>query len=137
MAWLALQRSEFRCRGMNRGERGRLMKRVVYLILSFTFIMIYNLGYPEETTNPNEARLREIAQRKEELVIEREKLQKEIEQFNMDLQAKGRLMYIREKREMEKRQAEIQEKIKRFNEELDNLNQEEQRLLGLQKPMGP
>ncbi len=78
-------------------------------------------------------RLLEISKRKEEMMVEKERLDSEQRQFNEDLKKEGRLTSIRKNREFERRAAELEEKIKKFNEELERLNQEEERLLNILK----
>jgi predicted Zn-dependent protease len=82
-----------------------------------------------------EGRLKEIAKRKEEMVLEKERLDSEQLKLNEDFKKEGRLMSIRERREFENRSKELEEKIKGFNEELNRLDQEEQRLLNTLKSM--
>lgn len=115
----------------------------------FAFILSYNLasaGYGVyhgkeniiilQAVNENvESRLEYISKRKEEIRLELEKLKKEEEQLIDDIKKEGSLMSVRKKRELEHRSRELEEKIKRFIEELEKLNQEEQGLLGIQKPM--
>lgn len=115
----------------------------------FAFILSYNLasaGYGVyhgkeniiilQAVNENvESRLEYISKRKEEIRLELEKLKKEEEQLIDDIKKEGSLMSVRKKRELEHRSRELEEKIKRFIEELEKLNQEEQSLLGIQKPM--
>ncbi|MEK6691218.1 MAG: hypothetical protein AABY78_07975 [Nitrospirota bacterium] len=89
-----------------------------------------------QAVNENvESRLEYISKRKEEIRLELEKLKKEEEQLIDDIKKEGSLMSVRKKRELEHRSRELEEKIKRFIEELEKLNQEEQGLLGIQKPM--
>lgn len=124
---------------------------MIIFTLFFVIILTYNPaseGYlipPEKGTVPIiilqavnenvESRLEYISKRKEEIRLELEKLKKEEEQLIDDIKKEGSLMSVRKKRELEHRSRELEEKIKRFIEELEKLNQEEQGLLGIQKPM--
>ncbi len=76
-----------------------------------------------------ENKLKEIAKKKEEMMTEAEKLNKEKKQLEEDVKKEGMLTTIGRKREMEKRTSEITEKINNFNEELNKLNQEQEKLL--------
>jgi uncharacterized protein (DUF3084 family) len=130
-------------------KKEKKIKRAVYFIMFFAFILSYNLasaGYGVyhgkeniiilQAVNENvESRLEYISKRKEEIRLELEKLKKEEEQLIDDIKKEGSLMSVRKKRELEHRSRELEEKIKRFIEELEKLNQEEQGLLGIQKPM--
>lgn len=74
-------------------------------------------------------RLKEIAKKKEEMRAEGEKLTNERKKLEEDIKKEGRVTSIREKRELERRTLELEEKIKKFNEELNSIEQEQERLL--------
>lgn len=74
-------------------------------------------------------RLREIAKRKDEMKAEGEKLTEEKKKLNEDIKKEGRVTSPRKERELEHQKSAIEERIKRFNEELYRLEQEQERLL--------
>ncbi|MBI1811034.1 MAG: hypothetical protein HY035_08855 [Nitrospirae bacterium] len=79
----------------------------------------------QETVN----RLKEIAKKKEEMKAEGEKLSEERKKLDEDIKKKGRVLAIREKRELEKQLSELETKIKKFNDEMSSLDQEQEMLL--------
>ncbi len=74
-------------------------------------------------------RLEEIAQRKRELSSEREKLVKEREQLDEDFKKAPDWMTTDKYEDLNKRNAQLTEKIKLFNEEAGRLNDEEKRIV--------
>ncbi|MDO9288631.1 MAG: hypothetical protein Q7T83_07560 [Thermodesulfovibrionales bacterium] len=76
-----------------------------------------------------ESRLREIAKKKEEMKAEAGKLSEEKKKIEEDIKKEGMVTSIRAKREFEKRAAEITERIRKFNEELNRVDDEEARLV--------
>ncbi|MBI4685731.1 MAG: hypothetical protein HY755_11085 [Nitrospirae bacterium] len=76
-----------------------------------------------------DSKLREIAKKKEDMRAESEKLSNEKEKLNEDIRKKGRVLAIREKRELEKKISELETKIKKFNKEMSSLDQEQEGLL--------
>lgn len=73
-------------------------------------------------------RLEDISQRKKELLSEREKIVKEREQLGEDLNKAPDWMPTNQFDELNKRNAQLGEKIKLFNEEVGRLNDEERRI---------
>ncbi len=76
-----------------------------------------------------ENRLKDIAKRKDELKAVAEKLNEEKKRIEDEFSKKGRVISIREERELKQRTSEIEEKINKFNEELTRLDLEQERLL--------
>ena len=76
-----------------------------------------------------ENRLREIGKKKEELGNEDKKIAEDRKKLEEDIKKEGISTSIREKREFEKRAAEITERIRKFNEELNRVDEEEARLV--------
>ena len=76
-----------------------------------------------------DSKLKEIAKKKEQMRAEGEKLIADKKKLEEDIRGKGRVLAIREKRELEKRLSELDEKIKKFNEEMSSLDQEQEGLL--------
>ncbi len=74
-------------------------------------------------------RLEDISQRKRELFSEREKLVKEKEQLNEDINKTPDWMPVKQYEELQERNAELDKKIKKFNEEVGELNREEKNIL--------
>ncbi|MBA3071366.1 MAG: adenylyl-sulfate kinase [Nitrospirae bacterium] len=75
----------------------------------------------EKSTQPQEqeidSKLKEIARKKAQLRTEGEKLIADKKKLEEDIKKKGRVLAIREKRELEKKAAEIEEKINKVNED--------------------
>ena len=88
---------------------------------------------PEKVTQPQKQeivnRLKEIAKKKEEMKAEGEKLSEERKKLDEDIKKKGRVLSIREKRELEQKIPELNKKIKKFDEEMSSLDTEEAALL--------
>ena len=76
-----------------------------------------------------DSKLGEIAVKKEQMRAEEEKLTAERKKLEEDIKKKGRVLAIREKREIEKQISELETKIKKFNEEFSKLAAEEENLL--------
>ncbi|MDP2278682.1 MAG: hypothetical protein Q8K51_10710 [Nitrospirota bacterium] len=76
-----------------------------------------------------DSKLKEIAGKKAQLRAEGEKLIAERKKLEEDIKKKGRVLAIREKREIEKQISELETKIKKFNEEISSLDQEQEGLL--------
>jgi len=76
-----------------------------------------------------ENRLKDIAKRKDELKAVAEKLNEEKKRIEDEFSKKGRVISIREERELKQRTSEIEEKINKFNEEINRLDLEQERLL--------
>lgn len=74
-------------------------------------------------------RLEDIAQRKKELFSERERLVKEKEQLNEDLNKSPDWMPVKQFDELNDRNARLTEKIRLFNEEAGRLNDEEKQIV--------
>ena len=74
-------------------------------------------------------RLMEIGKKKEELGLEDKKIAEDRKKLEEDIKKEGIATSIREKREYEKRAAEITERIRKFNEELNRVDDEEARLV--------
>ena len=70
-------------------------------------------------------RLEEIRQRKSELKNEREKLSKEREQLQSDIRNAPDWMTVKQYNEINKRNSDIEGRIKSFNEEVRGLDEEE------------
>ena len=76
-----------------------------------------------------DSKLKEIAGKKAQLRAEGEKLSEERKKLDEEIKKKGRVLAIREKREIEKQISELETKIKKFNEEMSSLDQEQEGLL--------
>jgi uncharacterized protein (DUF3084 family) len=76
-----------------------------------------------------DSKLREIAGKKAQLRAEGEKLMADKNKLEEEIKKKGRVLAIREKREIEKQISELGEKIKKFNEEMSSADKEEALLL--------
>lgn len=74
-------------------------------------------------------RLGEIRKRKSEIAPEREKLLKEREKLQEDLKKAPDWMPVKQYDELQKRNAELDEKIKKYNEEAGRLNREEKNIV--------
>lgn len=74
-------------------------------------------------------RLEEIRKRKSEMAPEREKLLKEREKLQEDLKKAPDWMPVEQYEELQKRNAEVDEKIKKYNEEAGRLNREEKNIV--------
>ena len=72
-----------------------------------------------------ENRLREIGKKKEELGNEDKKIAEDRKKLEEDIKKEGTVTSIREKREFERRASEITERIRKFNEELNRVDDEE------------
>lgn len=88
---------------------------------------------PEKSAQPQkqeiDSKLKEIAKKKEQMRVEEEKLIAERKKLEEDIKKKGRVLAIREKREIEKQISELETKIKKFNEEMSSLDREQEGLL--------
>lgn len=71
----------------------------------------------------------EIGKKKEELGLVDKKIAEDRKKLEEDIKKEGTVTSIREKREFEKRAAEITERIIKFNEELNKVDEEEARLV--------
>jgi len=76
-----------------------------------------------------EGRLKEIATKKEQMKTEGEKLSAEKKKLEEDIKKEGRVLNIRKEREYKQRISEIEGKIKKYNQEISQLNTEEATLL--------
>lgn len=76
-----------------------------------------------------ENRLREIGKKKEELGNEDKKIAEDRKKLEEDIKKEGVSTSIRARREYEKRAADITERIRKFNEELNRVDDEEARLV--------
>jgi chromosome segregation ATPase len=74
-------------------------------------------------------RIEEIRKRKSEIAPEREKLLKEREQLQEDLKKSSDWMPVSQYEELQKRNAELDEKIRKYNEEVGRLNREEKNIV--------
>jgi len=74
-------------------------------------------------------RLKETGKKKEEMGLEDKKIAEDRKKLEEDIKKEGMVTSIREKREFEKRAAEITERIRKFNEELNRVDEEEARLV--------
>lgn len=74
-------------------------------------------------------RLKEIGKKKEALGLEDKKIADDRKKLEDDKQKEGRVTSIPKKREFEKRADEISDKIRKFNEELNRLDDEEGKLI--------
>lgn len=79
-------------------------------------------GGPERT-------IEEIRKRKSEIAPERENLLKEREKLQEDLKKAPDWMPVNQYEELQKRNAELDEKIKKYNEEVGRLNREEKNIV--------
>ncbi|MEK6582468.1 MAG: hypothetical protein AABZ25_08810 [Nitrospirota bacterium] len=71
----------------------------------------------------------EIGKKKEELGLVDKKIAEDRKKLEEDIKKEGMVTSIREKREFEKRAAEITERIRKFNEELNKVDEEEARFV--------
>lgn len=78
-------------------------------------------------------RLEDIAHRKRELLSEREKLVKEREQLDEDIKKAPDWMPVNQHEELQKRNAELDEKIQKYNEEVGRLSREEKDIIDISK----
>jgi hypothetical protein len=85
-------------------------------------------GKSSQTGEDSKADLNRITQRKSELITEREKLLKDRQQLQDDLKSKPEWMPVKDFDDLKKRNSELDERIKTFNEEVDRLNAEEQKI---------
>ncbi len=76
-----------------------------------------------------DSKLREIAGKKAQLRAEGEKLIADKKKLEEEIRKKGRVLAIREKRELEKQISELEDKIKKVNEEIKSADREEELLL--------
>jgi hypothetical protein len=92
---------------------------------------------PDDTGGMRESpagRLQEIGKRKSELVREREKLVQERMRLQEDVKNAPDWMLPERYDELNKRNADIDARIKRFNEEVKELNDEEEKIRGESTP---
>ena len=87
----------------------------------------------EKSTQPQkqeiDSKLKEVAGKKAQLRAEGEKLIAERKKLEEEIKKKGQVLYIREERDYKRLISELDEKIKKFNEEISSLDQEQERLL--------
>ncbi len=74
-------------------------------------------------------RIEEIRKRKTEMAPEREKLLKEREKLQEDLKKAPDWMPVKQYEELQKRNAELDEKIKKYNEEVGGMDREEKNIV--------
>ncbi|HBG92394.1 MAG: hypothetical protein A2X54_07155 [Nitrospirae bacterium GWF2_44_13] len=87
----------------------------------------------EKSTQPQkqeiDSKLKDVAGKKAQLRAEGEKLIADKKKLEEDIRKKGRVLAIREKREIEKQISELEGKIKKVNEEISSADKEEALLL--------
>ncbi|MDP3259078.1 MAG: hypothetical protein Q8M34_00635 [Thermodesulfovibrionales bacterium] len=76
-----------------------------------------------------DSKLKELAKKKEQFKAEGEKLATDKKKLEEDIKKEGKVVSIREKREFDRRRSELETKIKKFNEEMSSLDQEQENLL--------
>jgi uncharacterized protein (DUF3084 family) len=76
-----------------------------------------------------DSKLKEVAGKKAQLRAEGEKLMDDKKKLEADIKKEGKVLHIREEREYKRRLTELEEKIKKFNEEIKSADKEEELLL--------